>query len=836
MIIRSLHLTNFGKFNNKTIHLDDGMNIVFGVNEAGKSTIFHFIIGMFYGFYKPYVKNRRLLDIHEKYKPWAGGGYLGSLVFYDETDKKEYRIERDFDTKNESLKIVDVASGLDLTDTYPLHPVFRLPDIATRHLGVSYTTFVNTLAVSQLGHETDEDMDKELKESLVNAASSRNLDVSVHKVQDKITRQLDQIGSMRRKTSNFYKKKQRLEKLDQELSDARAINDQMMEIKDKVKELLVEKPLIEKELEDLSDLIKRKSFLQEYELFQKGALIVGDQKRVQKEVEDLGVTEEFSPEEMESAIDALKQSEFLKVQLNELIQEQKSLENEIGQLKDLLIRPVGGRSNEELDTLNKHIYVYEKLEQDIHEGDVEAREANNKIEPLTNQFNSLKEKEKTIDRQLRSGNILAGLGGFIMICGFFLTMLSVFFLGLSGLGFLGLCVGVYLIISRRTLRSINNDRLQEASGDIHALKLNVIASERKRDHGLKETERIRDMYHVGNYPELVSLKDRWLRENMDFASDEKVFANRQEQLKKLTDKLVFTEKAVLSCREKLEALRLKSMAVTAYYQTEDLDTLKEIKVKVQGLIQLKRDLKSLHIRLSEILNGKDFESLKAEMDIKMNLYETRPLSEDEEGLIRNEREINQKLHEIDKRITAYNSEVEALSRGHRPIAEIEEDIEAESKNLEEMAHRKKVLERVAGTIDDITDELRHNFAPMLNQKVTEMVTAVTDDKYKDIKINPDMVMRLIDPDSGRTIDATKLSRGTMDLFYIALRDALADHVGHKNKLPLVLDETFAHFDNTRLQAALKLFGKRQGQVLLFTCQDREIQMVGQGVNVLKLSS
>ncbi len=836
MIIRSLHLSNFGKFKNKTIILDDKMNIVYGPNEAGKSTIFYFIIGMFYGFYKPYVKNRRLLELYEKYKPWTGGGYMGNLVFYDEGDQKEYRIERDFDTKSESVKIVEVQSGLDLTDTYPIHPVFRLPDIASRHLGVSYTTFINTLAVSQLGHETDDNMDKELKEALVNAASSRNLDVSVNKVQDKLTKQLDQIGTMRRKTSNFYLKKQRLDKLEKELEDAKNINDQILGIKEATKVLLESKPPFEDQIERLSDLTKRKEFLGAYELFKKADLIVRDREKVENEIEEIGLTEVFSPDEIEEAMDALKQSGYVKAQLNELIGEQKALENEIGQLKDLLVRPVGGRSNEELDTLNKHIYVYEKLEQDIYDGDEEAREANLKIDPLTSQFNTFKENEKMIERQMKSGNVMTGLGGLLVISGFLLSIISIYFLGVSGLGFVGLCIGVYLIISRRTLRNINNERLQESSGDIHALKLSVIASERKRDHGLKETQRIRELYHVGNYPELVSLKDRWLRENMDFASDEKVFVNRQEQLKKLTDKLVFTEKAILNSNEKLENLRLKSMTVRSHYQTESIEDLKEIKGKVQALIQMKRDLKSLDIRLKELLDGKDFSELKLQVEENVSIFSSEPLREEELALINGEREIRQQLHEIEKKVTANNSEIDALSRGHRPIAEIEEDIEGETKTLEDMSHRKEVLERVSETIDAITDELRHNFAPMLNQKVTEMVTQVTDEKYQDIKINPDMVMRLVDPASGTTIDATKLSRGTMDLFYIALRDALADHVSHKNKLPLVLDETFAHFDGNRLKAALKLFGKRQGQVILFTCQDREIQLAGEEVNVIHLSS
>ena len=49
MKIRELILKNFGKFTDRHIQLDDGINILYGENESGKSTIHTFIRGMFYG-------------------------------------------------------------------------------------------------------------------------------------------------------------------------------------------------------------------------------------------------------------------------------------------------------------------------------------------------------------------------------------------------------------------------------------------------------------------------------------------------------------------------------------------------------------------------------------------------------------------------------------------------------------------------------------------------------------------------------------------------------------------------------------------------------------------
>ena len=55
MIIKDIQLTNFGKFNHKSVSLEPGLNIIYGENEAGKTTIHTFIRGMLFGIEKQIV-------------------------------------------------------------------------------------------------------------------------------------------------------------------------------------------------------------------------------------------------------------------------------------------------------------------------------------------------------------------------------------------------------------------------------------------------------------------------------------------------------------------------------------------------------------------------------------------------------------------------------------------------------------------------------------------------------------------------------------------------------------------------------------------------------------
>ncbi|MBQ4176399.1 MAG: hypothetical protein II640_02920, partial [Lachnospiraceae bacterium] len=44
-------------------------------------------------------------------------------------------------------------------------------------------------------------------------------------------------------------------------------------------------------------------------------------------------------------------------------------------------------------------------------------------------------------------------------------------------------------------------------------------------------------------------------------------------------------------------------------------------------------------------------------------------------------------------------------------------------------------------------------------------------------------------------------------------------------LPLLLDETFAMYDEERLESAMRFLSSSSRQVILFSCQKRELEML-----------
>ncbi|QNB45481.1 AAA family ATPase [Thermanaerosceptrum fracticalcis] len=82
MIITKLRIKNFGKVNDLKVEFGEKLNVVYGANEAGKTTILAFIKAMLYGM------TSRKRDIREndrlRFQPWNGDFGEGELYFRDE--------------------------------------------------------------------------------------------------------------------------------------------------------------------------------------------------------------------------------------------------------------------------------------------------------------------------------------------------------------------------------------------------------------------------------------------------------------------------------------------------------------------------------------------------------------------------------------------------------------------------------------------------------------------------------------------------------------------------------------------------------------------------------
>ena len=74
MKITELILKNFGKFTNKQILLTDGINIIYGENESGKTTLHTFLKGMLFGMERK-RGSAAATDTVRTYEPWENPNF-----------------------------------------------------------------------------------------------------------------------------------------------------------------------------------------------------------------------------------------------------------------------------------------------------------------------------------------------------------------------------------------------------------------------------------------------------------------------------------------------------------------------------------------------------------------------------------------------------------------------------------------------------------------------------------------------------------------------------------------------------------------------------------------
>ena len=169
MRLLELHIDGFGKFHDRTISFNDGINIIYGKNEAGKSTLHTFIRGMLFGIERGRGRAAKN-DLYTKYEPWENSGtYEGWLRL--EKDGTIYRIERRFRKENKSLKIINETKGLEEEAT----PAF----VSSLLDGLTETMYNNTISIGQLKSATEDGMVTELKNYIANMNTTGNLSLNI---------------------------------------------------------------------------------------------------------------------------------------------------------------------------------------------------------------------------------------------------------------------------------------------------------------------------------------------------------------------------------------------------------------------------------------------------------------------------------------------------------------------------------------------------------------------------------------------------------------------------------------------------------------------------------
>ena len=216
MKIKEIEIKNFGKFSNQRFVFRDGIQVFYGENEFGKSTIYGFLKAMLFGMERGRGKAAHN-DAFSRFEPWENPNeYAGAMRF--SCGEKTFCLKRRFDRYTKGAVLICEDDGEELSVEHG--------DLDMLLNGLTAEQFENTAAIGQLGARPGQSLATELQNYAANYYETGNSGVDLAGAEERlkqrkkeITRKWKQLESekaekrqaLQRKYQYIQQEKMRLE-------------------------------------------------------------------------------------------------------------------------------------------------------------------------------------------------------------------------------------------------------------------------------------------------------------------------------------------------------------------------------------------------------------------------------------------------------------------------------------------------------------------------------------------------------------------------------------------------------------------------------------------------
>lgn len=255
MKIKNVKINNFGKLENKEIEFEDNINLIYGENESGKSTLLKFISSMFYGASKN--KNGKNITDYEKYKPWNNGEFSGKIK-YELDDGETFEIFREFDKKNPKIyneKLEDISKTFNIDKT-------KGNQFFYDQTKVDEDLFLSTIVSEQKEVQLDEKKQNMLLQKMTNIVGTGEDNTSFNKTINKLSKKLlEEVGTERSTDRPINVTENRIKEIENEKEEIQIYSDAKYNIEEENKQILEKISESEKRLE----IIQKLKQIKEYE-------------------------------------------------------------------------------------------------------------------------------------------------------------------------------------------------------------------------------------------------------------------------------------------------------------------------------------------------------------------------------------------------------------------------------------------------------------------------------------------------------------------------------------------------------------------------------------------
>ena len=316
------------------------------------------------------------------------------------------------------------------------------------------------------------------------------------------------------------------------------------------------------------------------------------------------------------------------------------------------------------------------------------------------------------------------------------------------------------------------------------IKVNRIIKEENKLSETKKKEHIRDLEEEKEY--ILKEIDKISKELKEEEANQKEIASKNSILQ---GQIILLEKTNTSLENELNSIKEK---------LEKLQSNNEEELLAQYNGKMDRE------KLLQIINSIDIEPQLKNVETQINNEKIKL-----KGL---EIEENTVIPQIDA------------------MVELEETLQAKKEEYNNLKNQEDIINITIENLEQAYEEMKTTITPKFTENLSKNIEEISNGKYSKVTINDESGM-VVENNRGEYINANNLSTGTIDQLYLSLRLSMIEDLS-KESLPIILDETFAYFDNTRLENAIKYLIKltqgeniKNHQVIIFTCTNREKEIL-----------
>ena len=466
----------------------------------------------------------------------------------------------------------------------------------------------------------------------------------------------------------------------------------------------------------------------------------------------------------------LKNLEIKKEILEEI---NKKNQNKLDYLKEKNIKEISKKDNEEhIEKLKKEANTVKEEQMKVEKtvNDLNKKLQENKVEQSRIEQELNKENEQTENIE-NSKNIKSSKN----------TIYIIFLIVFIALGILGVALlKNYLVTIVFGILALIDIILLITK----KIKVNRIIKEENKLSETKKKEHIRDLEEEKEY--ILKEIDKISKELKEEEANQKEIASKNSMLQ---GQIILLEKTNTSLENELNSIKEK---------LEKLQSNNEEELLAQYNGKMDRE------KLLQIINSTDIELQLKNVETQINNEKIKL-----KGL---EIEENTVIPQIDA------------------MVELEETLQAKKEEYNNLKNQEDIINITIENLEQAYEEMKTTITPKFTENLSKNIEEISNGKYSKVTINDESGM-VVENNRGEYINANNLSTGTIDQLYLSLRLSMIEDLS-KESLPIILDETFAYFDNTRLENAIKYLIKltqgeniKNHQVIIFTCTNREKEIL-----------